>query len=277
MFIETALQYCFGFEPEGRIIMKKNEYKKYYNSPKFMEEDLGIDNPEERGKAEIVFRFLANAFLFFLVGSLLICEIEEMSGVYNLYGMYFHRIFYLSLLFSLLVARRTFFPSIVYHVFLVPLLTTGTLTILYIAYFSEHASLLFFLTLFVSCVCNISFVRKCIQEMKDVANFYQSDLLSEEEIFSLFKKGYSVYNVCTLGIKRAEENSHCTEEYENNADNTGESFSGSDILDFEPEENQEVEAEPGMDMPEFEPETDPEPEPDFEDSRNFDFKDSKNL
>lgn len=187
--------------------------------------------------------------------------------------------------FSFLMAIR--FKSIVleliFQLIVCPLGETLILSLLLFAFFPNYAPIFGLIVWPILVLFRVRSLIKSIKEHNEVAEYYQSDLLPKKEILSLFKKGRSVSDICALGRERVEKNSRGTEtkeyEYEDNED---ESFSGFDIPDFEPEENQESEIDSKTDMPEFEPEADPEPEPDYEVkfskfSRDFDFKDSKNL
>ena len=269
--------------PERRFMMKKmkKEYEKYWRIPREIKSDLKFDFCPRCSWWEIAIQTVG----FFLLGFFILAIIEvllEKEGIsIQFKDSYVAGISFLAFLMA--IRFKSIVLELISQLIVWPLLTTCVLSLLFFSFFPDYAPIFGLIVWPILFLSQVRSLIKSIKEHNEVAEYYQSDLLPKKEILSLFKKGRSVSDICALGRERVEKNSRGTEtkeyEYEDNED---ESFSGFDIPDFEPEENQEPEIDSKTDMPEFEPEADPEPEPDSEVkfskfSRDFDFKDSKNL
>ena len=256
----------------------KKEYENYWLIPRKIKSGLELDFCPRCSWWEIIIQTVGFFLLGFFSLAIIMILLEKEGVSIQFKDSYVEWIAFLAFLMA--IRFKSIVLELISQLIAWPLLETCVLSLFILAFFPDYAPIFGLIVLPILVFLRVSSLIKSIKEYNDVAEYYQSDILPKEEIFSLFRKGHSLREICALGRERVEKNICDTETNQDECeDNADESFSDSDIPDFEPEENQEPETDPKTDIPEFEPEEDPEPEPDSEVkfSRNFDFKDSKNL
>lgn len=256
----------------------KEEYEKYWEMPRKIKSGLELDICPSYSWGNVLMQTVGISILVFAGASIIIALLKETGSSIQIEDSFLAVVIFIAFLIA--IRFKSIVLEFMFQLGICPLGGALLLSGLALAYFPDYAPLLCVIVWPILFLFRVYSLIRSLKEYNEVAEYYQSDLLPKKEILSLFKKGQSLSDICALGRERVEENIQDAETNENECkDNADESFSDSDIPDFEPEENQEPETAPKMDMPEFEPEADPEPEPDSEIkfSRDFDFKDSKNL
>lgn len=256
----------------------KKEYENYWLIPRKIKYGFGLDICPSYFWGDIIIQTVGFSFLGFL-GLAIIVAFLEKEG-FPIHPKDSEIVWIVFLAFFMAIRFKSIVLQLIFQLIVCPMGEALMLSLLLFAFFPDYAPIFGLIVWPILVLFRVRSLIKSIKEHNEVAEYYQSDLLSKEEILSLFKKGHSLSNICSLGRERVEKNIQGTETNQDECeDNADEGFSGSDIPDFEPEEDQEPETDPKTDMPEFESEADPEPEPDSEVkfSRDFDFKDSKNL
>lgn len=265
----------------------KEEYEKYWDMPRRIKSGLELDICPSYSWGNVIIQTVGFSILIFIGTGAIGALLKKTGTSIQFEDSYMAWIVFIAFLMA--IRFKSIALELIFQLGLCPLGEALAFSILFFAFFPDYAPIFWVIVWPILFLFRVYSLIKSIKEYNEVAEYYQSDILSKKEIISLFKKGRSLYNICDLAKKRVNINEEGKEvvQEENKS-----SFPASlpPLEEPEPEIPEEIEIEDisdnipmdvpssskiPQDIPTFEPEEpEPTPEPDeLKTKRDFELKD----
>lgn len=255
------------------------KYQKYFLTPVEINTGFKIRNPEAKEKKrKILWSLIIGTIFYSFLSLLTIAVFSAIIGTKDTFPIFPMKYI---LLFSFFAAafeeKRTFLVNVVERSIVSPFIVATIIAGLF------PSMELFLVTFGILIFCNVISVKQDIRSLHETAKHYESDILPEDEVFSLLKKGFTTEYVCALGAERAKKVPFDEPVFEPEEAGTEDFLSGVGIdaaaeeapviVDTTKTESSVDSTGPEVpdDLPEFQPAVEPEMEP--EDQRDYELND----